>query len=906
MVNNLGRRFLKIILSVQLFVWVTPAIDASEIEWVSSGDCKSMQGDVSPDGKLLAYVRECSRERSVWVKYLQDQGDGVPVRSIQGEIADPSFTPDSQSLVFSRKVDGVYKVFRQGLRSNNEPEQLTFGSGNDHHPKISPDGRKLAFDSDRSGNFDIWVLDLGSKSARQLTQWDKPDFDPSWDAASSRILYTSLRAGAFNLFVKNMQIPQSLPVQLTQEEGAASHGVFATDTRGVVFERTHEGKSSLRWISLDTYSQFEIAEGACRPSRPRVAQNWLAYECEASGVFGLRRQKLPAKPSESLKPAKSSEVRALDVVAQAPKVEKAPDFEKELSRIEDAKEGSKKEKSDFFSDFEGYDFDLSFLSEKPEASRPLMMAEGGSLPEGTPKVETLVDDTPAILAPPAVVSEEAELAQALEKAVEGQKDESFAPVVESPKPALGKFDEWIQPVAARVELPVAATIPQNGASQVQVFTPISIILSASPGGHAQELLSPKLYENGREIPAQSQWHQAQNRVDIFPQEGLKPGSEYQVVAGAFEYSFQTEGQAPASSPVMSVAKPASENRLVTPLRIARAFPNHRSRNVKVNTPVHVTFNQKIDVASLNAGSLRLYADGQQVPGEMVFEEGDTMLTLRPYRNLAEATVYEVRLDSGLLSADGQPIDGPSRLQFKTQYFSPFMIQEFPPQVLDHSTQPIVFLFNRPVHPQSLKAEDFFLKNGNFSYRGQVELSQNRRAIRFVPYQRLPDGQDFVFYVSAALKDEDGNVLNNGRPVPMSTRFGGGAASRPLMANARPLSTDSHALQVGEEDLMVLQNWKERGFLSGRSLDAVLGGQERPTRYRVAQLLEEALMNSEGLLEKERQELFSFAMRYDTELRNLGLDWRNFTKPRTNSQTSRRSMRTGDVKSGDFESRARQL
>ena len=37
---------------------------------------------------------------------------------------------------------------------------LTQGKSNDYHPSLSPDGRILAFDSDRSGNFDIWLLDL--------------------------------------------------------------------------------------------------------------------------------------------------------------------------------------------------------------------------------------------------------------------------------------------------------------------------------------------------------------------------------------------------------------------------------------------------------------------------------------------------------------------------------------------------------------------------------------------------------------------------------------------------------------------------------------------------------------------------------------------------------------------------
>ena len=48
------------------------------------------------------------------------------------------------------------------------PEQLTFGAFNDMNPKVNPAGTKAVFYSDRSGNQDIWEIDLITKALRQL------------------------------------------------------------------------------------------------------------------------------------------------------------------------------------------------------------------------------------------------------------------------------------------------------------------------------------------------------------------------------------------------------------------------------------------------------------------------------------------------------------------------------------------------------------------------------------------------------------------------------------------------------------------------------------------------------------------------------------------------------------------
>jgi len=48
-------------------------------------------------------------------------------------------------------------------------EKFIVSTRNDNLPKFSPDGRKVAFDSDRSGSWEIWICDADGSNLVQLT-----------------------------------------------------------------------------------------------------------------------------------------------------------------------------------------------------------------------------------------------------------------------------------------------------------------------------------------------------------------------------------------------------------------------------------------------------------------------------------------------------------------------------------------------------------------------------------------------------------------------------------------------------------------------------------------------------------------------------------------------------------------
>jgi len=78
--------------------------------------------------------------------------------------------------------------------------QITSGEKHDCDPAVSPDGKHLAFSSNRTGNYDIYLLTFGESGFVQMTQSEKDDGDPSWSPNNKKIVFASRRTGKGDLY----------------------------------------------------------------------------------------------------------------------------------------------------------------------------------------------------------------------------------------------------------------------------------------------------------------------------------------------------------------------------------------------------------------------------------------------------------------------------------------------------------------------------------------------------------------------------------------------------------------------------------------------------------------------------------------------------------------------------------
>jgi Tol biopolymer transport system component len=170
---------------------------------------------VSPDGRWLVFCSERRGNPDLYVLDLQRGGD--PRLLIDSDFLEDqaAFSPDGKFIVFVSTFSGNADIYRLPFRpdktlSMKQAENLTHHPSGHFRPAISPDGRMLAFSSDRDlpitvrsvitrhRSGDIWTLNLIDKTLRRLTTVTGTGWNgsPKWSADGKEIVFYSSQFGS--------------------------------------------------------------------------------------------------------------------------------------------------------------------------------------------------------------------------------------------------------------------------------------------------------------------------------------------------------------------------------------------------------------------------------------------------------------------------------------------------------------------------------------------------------------------------------------------------------------------------------------------------------------------------------------------------------------------------------------
>lgn len=243
----------------------------------------------SPDGSQIAFSSDRSGNRDIWV-IASAGGVATQITTHVADDTSPTWSPDGLQIAFGsiRSSGGIYRIPAIGGLETQvttsgqdrlpawrpiRPDVIAFTRladiytiqlggflpvpltstplpVQDSGPTWSPDGDNLAIASNRSGNFDIWIVPASGGPATQLTSDPSIELASSWSPDGSLIAFDSTRSGNQDIWV----IPASggTATQITSDLGSDTCPSWSPDGSKIAFVSDRSGNFDIWVISVTT------------------------------------------------------------------------------------------------------------------------------------------------------------------------------------------------------------------------------------------------------------------------------------------------------------------------------------------------------------------------------------------------------------------------------------------------------------------------------------------------------------------------------------------------------------------------------------------------------------------------------------------------------------------------------
>jgi Tol biopolymer transport system component len=214
--------------------------------------------NLSPDGKSLVYA---ARATDNWDIFLQRVGGKNAINLTADSSEDdnhPVFSPDGEKIAFQsdRNGGGIYLM---GATGESVRRLTDFG----YHPAWSPDGKEIVFASSwvarpeaRQGMSQLWILDVTTGATRRLEIRGNPDaIQPHWSPHGHRIAYWgfALDKGA-QRDIWTVPAKGGEPVAVTDDPAIDWDPIWSSDGRYLYFSSDRGGSMNLWRVPVDEQS----------------------------------------------------------------------------------------------------------------------------------------------------------------------------------------------------------------------------------------------------------------------------------------------------------------------------------------------------------------------------------------------------------------------------------------------------------------------------------------------------------------------------------------------------------------------------------------------------------------------------------------------------------------------------
>lgn len=205
-------------------------------------DVRSLQWSV--DGRELLFLSRQSGSSRIWSLPIK-KTEPLPVTSVWPGTDNFAISPRDGQLVLSC-LDTTEKISILGQREEgSRPLCEIRSTERDASPQFSPDGRQIAFLSDRTGHEEVWITDPECSYQTKLTNLQQAGLGrPRWSPDGKRIAFHRYVGDQTDIFL--VEVIGGQLRQLTDHPAPDSNPTWSADGRWIYFTSRRENSSGLR------------------------------------------------------------------------------------------------------------------------------------------------------------------------------------------------------------------------------------------------------------------------------------------------------------------------------------------------------------------------------------------------------------------------------------------------------------------------------------------------------------------------------------------------------------------------------------------------------------------------------------------------------------------------------------
>ncbi len=246
--------------------------NGEDLKQLTKGTDDELAPVYSPDGKEIAYLKISNFKSQIsnydlWVMNSDGSGARQVTKNIP-IISYPAWHPGSNEIAFVARGEDGTEIWTYNLKSEIQISKLKI-QNSQNGPRIypfkeflyrigyNPGGDKITFESNVSGNVEIWTMRSDGTNLARLTNGDSPHWNPVWSPDGKMIAYTTDKLGDeaglhnwrnYNIWIANPETQKEMLI--TGEEQIDWNPVWSPDGKKIVYvtNRSNDFKHFSLWV----------------------------------------------------------------------------------------------------------------------------------------------------------------------------------------------------------------------------------------------------------------------------------------------------------------------------------------------------------------------------------------------------------------------------------------------------------------------------------------------------------------------------------------------------------------------------------------------------------------------------------------------------------------------------------